>query len=224
MAASSSNTSVQRDSTKPLQILAQLQLLLARNEKLDTILRGKILSIQQEQQLPLDFSTMMTSNIAQLGLQQNAMDLVITQQLQEHGFGFSDPIQTDTSPRTESISSNISDRSPMPMGTSPHPQQSPNVGQQHVWPQQPSSTGQTQFHSPNLIWNPAEQISNNSGFEGSSDFFNQSQNLMYDTFNVEPSMSSPSFMTTGWNDNNHSTGSDTGQLPINYNVMASGSK
>ena len=91
----------------PEDILARLHRLLKRNKHLDSKLRAKIATIQQSQQLLTSLNTgLLPGNVAG-----NVMDLDIEQQLQAHGFDFSEPLRPDASPSEDSLTS---DNSPMP--------------------------------------------------------------------------------------------------------------
>jgi hypothetical protein len=88
-------------------VLFQLQKLLSKNKKLNAMLSSRIVKIQQRASFGQSpGSAPRTSSDA------NTMDLEIEQQLQAHGFDFTDPMGLGQSPETESVSSERAGRSP----------------------------------------------------------------------------------------------------------------
>jgi hypothetical protein len=145
-----------------------LRKFLVRNKKLDELLRVKIAKLNQDQQLSLGFSPSFDSQMQQFGMQNTSLDPEIQQQLQAHGFDFSEPV---VSPRTESGTSDMSYQSPPPQLTPPF-QNSLPAGQQPL-----PELAQVHSQSSDQIWDQAQEQDQNLIM--SQDLFNQFQDFAY---------------------------------------------
>ena len=174
-----------------------------RNEKLDSMLRAKIATVQQNQNLLIGLKSGPLSSSSHLGLRTNAMDLDIDQQLQAHGFDFSEPLQAGASPSEDSLAS---ENSPMP-NLSSGPQRHLSIssnGQAPNWNSQQASSAQPPFHDSNLRWNMSQPHNLVPALENMDQIFGQDQNFNYDVdaFIVDPSFGPFGMPNTGWKPSN----------------------
>jgi hypothetical protein len=169
------------------------------------MLGEKIAKAEQNQQWTFDFSQ---ADPAQV------MDPDMQQQLQSHGFDFSQPLRASASPHSESIASDASYNSPVPAQThlaevasrSPFHYQSENWAQQH-------NVGQ---EGQNPIWDSALQPSSGHGFSMNQDLFNQLQGFHQDlgTFGMDMSLDSGDFHSSSWVEDSSGTNQLANMSPV----------
>ena len=100
------------DQKQARDTLSQLQKLLTKNKKLSTMLASRI--SKDRQRGSFDQSSNFGPPAAE---DMNMMDLEIEQQLQAHGFDFTDPMAFGQSPDTESLNNEHIERSPQKSST-----------------------------------------------------------------------------------------------------------
>lgn len=188
------------NSGSPEDVLARMQRLLMRNEKLDSMLCTKIATVQQNQHLLIGLNTGPLSSSSDVGLQTNAMDLDIDQQLQAHGFDFSEPLQVGVSPSEDSLGS---ENSPMPSfssGVQRHLSSSSN-GQTPGWNRQQAASSQISGQDSMLMWSQPHNLV--PGLENIDHTFGHNQGFSYgmDAFSADPSFGSFGMPNTGWTPN-----------------------
>ena len=174
-----------------------------RNKKLDAMLGEKMAKAEQNQHWTFDFSQ---------GDSSQTMDPETQQQLQSHGFDFSQPLPTSASPHSESVTSDVSYHSPAP-AQNPSTlvaSQSPFRHQSENWAQQQLLTRQAQGQT--AIWDSALQQSPGPGFNMSQDLFNQLQGFHegLEGFGMDVSMDSSS----GWPDDSSGTNQLVNMSPV----------
>jgi hypothetical protein len=186
-------------------VLSQLRKLI-RNKKLNAMLGEKIEKAEQNQQRAFDFSHGDSSGL---------IDPDTQQQLQFHGFDFSQPLRASASPHSSSIASDVSYHPPVPVQNQlgPAANRSPFHHQSENWahPQQPSQQTQGQ----NTMWDSALQPSPGPGFDMTQELFNQLQGFNQDmnAFGMDTSLDSGHF-DSEWADEPSSTNQLSNLLPV----------
>jgi hypothetical protein len=184
-------------------VLSQLRNLLIRNKRLDAMLGEKIAKGEQNQQWTFDFGLVDPAQ---------TMDLDTQQQLQSHGFDFSQPLRASASPHSDSIASDISYHSPIPAQNQLNPvaSRSPFRHQSEIRAQQ--QLGQ-QLQGRNAMWGSALQPSLGPGFSMTQDLF-QGFHQDLDAFGMDMSLDSGDLQSSDWAEESSGTNQLVNMSPV----------